>query len=78
MTQHDVHRREYGIASSALFKPKFRRDRSPAPRGHPVYPVTSPKFKPVFIPGPTTTSSSLKFHAIDDSSEPPGGAHDVR
>jgi hypothetical protein len=50
MTQHDVHRREYGIASSALFKPKFRRDRSPAPRGHPVYPVTSPEFKPVFIP----------------------------
>jgi hypothetical protein len=50
MTHHDVHRREYGIASSALFKPEFSRDRSSAPRGHPVCPVTSPGFEPVFIP----------------------------
>jgi hypothetical protein len=78
MTQHDVHRREYGIASSALFKPKFRRDRSPAPRGHPVYPVTSPEFKPVFIPPVRRRRQALEVHVIDDSSEPPGGAHDVR
>jgi hypothetical protein len=29
MTQNDVHRREHGIASSALFTPEFSRDTGP-------------------------------------------------